>query len=317
MSERTDVITKKIKIIECLSKKPMTTSELKNCSGISRDVINEHCKKLVEEGKILPKNGKFGKYRLNSEYYQNPIYKGSAFRSKYFSKFNSRNLFDNEFICRNFFNKDFQDYIKMQMFPRIDIQDNNLNEDLIYENQLYVFSMAIGAYITFALIYGMKPDIWNFKRDEIYRIDRNIPNDAKILGKDKEYAMEEWIKNCIDPIKILKAFSKLEMIKSNIPVYGSMFKPATMKQLLTKSETNLSEEKARRKKEIARWIAQKMENKYKEIQKRDSKKNPYLSNYEYVVSDKYEKLIKGFERLFPFYFKNFQEILQEIDNEFV
>lgn len=203
-----------------------TTSELVKETGLDRDTIYSHCKQLIKKGLII-KQGKFGKYRLTTKFYNNPIYMAQclmreilqepSFRTGYVSL---HNKFTNEKLSEKF--EDL--YSQGTNFFKIIRNRSKMDAILIYE-----FANRIGAIITYLIIQAFQ-----FSRDSqssllnaMSHMEKNNSNANQQKYRQKGFVdgnlMDkltiEWINKAIQPYMILNEFVRF-MNYERSHIYG-------------------------------------------------------------------------------------------------
>jgi hypothetical protein len=178
------------KILEVLhSSEPngLTTSELREKTGLHRDTISYICSKLIKGGEII-KFGKKGKYHLTTSSAKNP-----QLQYRTFGMESVRNL--SSWLSSNFpptedrfiFNLRQKEYVFFECLYK----KENLSKES--ETLLY-FAIQIGILMTFIMLKAIEPS------DEQ---DGEIKKNNTML----------WINNTIIPNTILSQFMELDVIK--------------------------------------------------------------------------------------------------------
>jgi DNA-binding transcriptional regulator GbsR (MarR family) len=197
-------------LLSLITNGPMTTTELSDHTGFNRDNIWVHSKSLTRRGLIEKKGGKFGKYHVKNNIYENPSNSAHLLMDKVFVSGCStgksyisepRLIID---LLRSFIptQKSYISLSRERSLSKIDWSDKSLEN--IKRIQLFSFAIRIGAYITYSLIQSMSPKRWNPRFD-------GVPL-AKTSGKGNDQAVEEYVKNCINPLVIFWKFRQLDTV---------------------------------------------------------------------------------------------------------
>ena len=183
------------------------------------------------------------------------------------------------------------------------------NTDIETRKQLLKFIYNIGIFVTYALIKSMKPDAWNVKYADIPLKGNRIP------GKQKDKAIVEWVRNCINPFQILVEFSRLGVVRTGLhsgiavppPAFDTFLRQTHSYKTLPPEEKELYEVKAR-----ASWIE--LNNLYKKNKMKEFNPNdPLQSDFE-LDEQTYFDLINAFGILFKKDFERLNKIEEGLDD---
>ena len=148
--------TKKI-IDKIIQNGPRSTTELIKDTGLNKDTIIEHTKRMKNEG-LINKNGKKGKWYLSNNAYQYPKLRASFFRKKAFNK-----ILTDKFPIEKKTN--FTSIINEDITNNQDWNKQLSRHDVSTQQQLSRFVTKIGCYIVYCFIKAMEPNIWRPKID--------------------------------------------------------------------------------------------------------------------------------------------------------
>jgi hypothetical protein len=293
--------TKKI-IDNLIQNGPRSTSELIEDTGLNKDTIIEHTKRMKNKG-FINKKGKKGKWYLTNNAYQYPKLRASLFRKKALNK-----ILTDKFLIENRTNSTY--IINETINNNPDWNKQLRHIDVSTQQQLSRFVTKIGCYLVYCFIKAMEPDIWRPKID--------ITEIEFMLGHDKDKVIKEWIENCIDISEIFRDFCKLKIVKQGLE-QGIPNKPPTFNkilQLVAQSSKIKNNELPNPK---INELTRKIYSQYKAIYKKNSKRklNPEDPSWSLYELDKntYNELIEKLKDTYPNVFVELDKIHKELNDE--
>jgi predicted transcriptional regulator len=182
------------KILYCLINthpEGKSTSELTNDTGLDRDTIHEHCTTLLEQGLVIKKHGKRGKYYLTSKSSHDPGLRAYWFNHRAMQNFWSMNAHKNNSFCK--------------------LNYANHNDDNLDQESLFVFANNIGAYITYVLLEAVRPD-----KKTLLKLKTSEGSKKFVLNNSNDETARKWIEKSINPLSILNEFEKLQCVKRGL-----------------------------------------------------------------------------------------------------
>jgi hypothetical protein len=275
---RRDVENTQKRILDSLRENgPQTTSQMVESTGLSRDTINEYCKKFAKYNTVK-KSGKFGKYSFTGDgnIHGYPSLKGKNFGTKA-----TRRIFSDPVFTTN-------------------------NDP---KSQLKKLVEMLAALHLYVLIQAMAPKVWDPMFD-------GIPIEGK-TGAVRDKAAGQWLANSIDPFQILNEFSKLKVVSRGLHIGTAVYPPSLRNFIehYCHRPKDLSSEQKKEWQQNAINACQKYNESYKKNAKMNFKPHDrFQSNFE-LDDETYDDLINVFEELYPELYHDFQQIWKGLDNE--
>ena len=195
-----------------------SNSELMKDTGLSKDTIIEHTKRMKNNG-LINKTGKKGKRYLTNDAYQYPKLRATLFRKKTMRKILKENISIRK--KQNFLSGDNKNS-PINLDSDRD-HESSQKQDIIIQQQLSRFASKVGCYIVYCFITAIEPNIWRPKID--------ITEIEFMLGRDKDKVIKEWIENCIDIAGIFREFCNLKIVKQGL-ARGTPNKPPSFNKII-------------------------------------------------------------------------------------
>jgi hypothetical protein len=277
-----------------------SNTELMKDTGLSKDTIIEHTKRMKNNG-LINKTGKKGKWYLTNDAYQYPKLRATLFRKKAMTKILKENLSIRK--KPNFLSGDNKNS-PINLDSDRDHKSSQ-KQDIIIQQQLFRFASKVGCYIVYCFITAIEPNIWRPKID--------ITKIEFMLGRDKDKVIKEWIENCIDIAGIFREFCNLKIVKQGL-ARGTPNKPPSFNKIVQlvaqSSKVKNKELSSSQINELAKDIHRQYKISYEQNNKRKlNPQDPTWSLYELDKSIFYD-LVKNLKYIYP----NVVEELDKIKN---
>lgn len=277
-----------------------SNTELMKDTGLSKDTIIEHTKRMKNKG-IINKTGKKGKWYLTNNAYQYPKLRATLFRKKALTKILKYNLpIEKKLNFLSVNNKN----SPINLNSERDTQSSQQHDSII-QQQLSRFTSKVGCYVVYCFIKAIEPNIWRPKID--------INEIEFMLGHDKDKIIKDWIENCIDISEIFREFCNLNIVKQGL-ARGVPNQPPSFNKIVKLVEQSSKVKNNEVSKSQINELAKDIHRQYKIIyeQKNKRKLNPEDPTWSLYELDKstYDDLLKNLKNVYP----NVVEELDKIKN---
>ena len=190
------------KFLQCITFEGKTTAQILNETGLHRDTVHIIGRELMKQGRVI-KVGKFGKYRLTEVAFMDPGVRAWRFHVKAIKEILTRKVFVH--------NK----FIKNKINAKVPIE----------EEDLFVFSVKIGALITYILLKATRPtDLANQSESQ------------KDLIKDQ--LSKRWVEDAINPYHLMAEFRKLGIVTRGRKPYDPKDSTWSINEMVDKKNYN-------------------------------------------------------------------------------
>jgi hypothetical protein len=273
-----------------------SNTELMKDTGLSKDTIIEHTKRMKYNG-IINKTGKKGQWYLTNDAYQYPKLRATLFRKKAVTKILKYNLpIEKKLNFLSVNNKNSH----INLDSDRDHQSSQQHDSII-QQQLSRFASKVGCYVVYCFIKAIEPNIWRPKID--------INEIEFMLGHDKDKIIKDWIENCIDISEIFREFCNLNIVKQGL-ARGIPKQPPSFNKIVKLVEQSSKVKNNEVSKSRINELAKDIHYQYKKIYEQNSKRklNPEDPAWSFYELDKstYDDLLKNLKNVYP-------NVVEELD----
>jgi hypothetical protein len=212
----------------------LSTPELSKEMKCHPDTVLKIGKELIRERKLVPKNGRFGKYHVTKEVYRDPTYIAQDLMYELLYKPAFRSPFRNQYLCidDSFSNETLSerlDFLLSQDRSYFNVPQNRSEMDSILTHE---FASRIGAIITYLIILPFQfnrnspSHSLNTVRGQLENKEANPslgPEQNRypeqLEGRRVDKLIIDWINNAIQPTTILIEFIRF-MNNAGRSIYG-------------------------------------------------------------------------------------------------
>ncbi len=276
-----------------------SNTELMKDTGLSKDTIIEHTKRMKNNG-LINKTGRKGKWYLTNDAYQYPKLRATLFRKKAMTKILKENLSIRK--KPNFLSGDNKNSPPINLDSDRNHKSSQKQDIIIQQQQqLSRFASKVGCYIVYCFITAIEPNIWRPKMD--------ITEIEFMLGRDKDKVIKDWIENCIDIAVIFREFCNLKIVKQGL-ARGIPNQPPSFNKIVKLVAESSKVKNNEVSKSGINELAKDIHRQYKLIYEQNSKRklnpeDPTWSLYELDKST-YDDLLKNLKNVYP-------NIVEELD----